>query len=363
MAQLLGISDTAQTGAVGFSPPAGVGRFGPLAGGFGPAAVRFSPPTDRLSPAADVLGKADAALGPQLAGLLWSEKFRTLVESQLEESRGFERQSNLVLLAGTIPQDSTRAALAKLLRKRWNDGPRALEAAGLTNRVITDPGLLVLIKMFPRKETKTANRPMAGIPSRGIKPAPRPGVPAGGGKAAETAQKKEQAEQDWMAVSSQMVAAWCAQFHAAALAKAKAASGNVAGDAKPKLPADFTLGADAKVIAAYHVLWPDEAPAEVSDQKPSLLEIHYIRAEEINKPKKALGFYARQAQARVADARTIDKAAWLDGLRTNLQTDRRRSVDVLITRLDNSTNDIAKDDEETDLVVEILTIEIKDPAS
>ena len=29
---------------------------------------------------------------------------------------------------------------------------------------------------------------------------------------------------------------------------------------------------------------------------------------------------------------------------------------MLITRLDNSTDDIAKDDEETDLVVEILTI-------
>ena len=52
------------------------------------AAVRFSPPADRLSPAADVLGKADAALGPQLAGLLWSEKFRTLVESQLESRAG-----------------------------------------------------------------------------------------------------------------------------------------------------------------------------------------------------------------------------------------------------------------------------------
>ena len=63
-------------------------QIGPLAGGFGPAAVRFSPPADRLSPAADVLGKADAALGPQLAGLLWSEKFRTLVESQLESRAG-----------------------------------------------------------------------------------------------------------------------------------------------------------------------------------------------------------------------------------------------------------------------------------
>ena len=35
---------------------------------------------------------------------------------------------------------------------------------------------------------------------------------------------------------------------------------------------------------------------------------------------------------------------------------------MLLTRADNKANDAAKDNEETDLIVQILTIEIMDPA-
>ena len=120
------------------------------------------------------------------------------------------------------------------------------------------------------------------------------------------------------------------------------------------------------MIASCHVIWPDEVPAEMSAHKPSLLEIHYIRAEETGKPRKVLAFYARQAQ--VEHGRTCErstKSAWLDGLRMLPQTGRRRSIDVLMTRSDNQGQpaEMAKDDEETDLIVEILTIEIKDPLS
>ena len=145
--------------------------------------------------------------------------------------------------------------------------------------------------------------------------------------------------------------------------KAGGESDNPLGNAKPDLPAGFELGSGARVVATYHILWPDEALAKLSDPKPSLLEIYYVRAEETNKPKKAIGLYSRQAQARVADARTIDKTTWFENSRMDPQTDRRRSVDVLITRPDDRTGGATKDDEEADLIVEILTIEIKDPAS
>ena len=82
-----------------------------------------------------------------------------------------------------------------------------------------------------------------------------------------------------------------------------------------------------------------------------------------SKPKKALGYYARQAQVRLSDARSLDNAVWLDGLRVVPQTDRRRSIDVFVSRPGNQAADLMQDDMEADLVVEVLTIEIKDPAA
>ncbi len=56
-----------------------------------------------------------------------------------------------------------------------------------------------------------------------------------------------------------------------------------------------------------------------------------------------------------------NKADWLDGVRMVPQTDQRRSIDVIISRSDNQAGDTTKDNEPTDLIVEILTIQIKDP--
>jgi hypothetical protein len=273
-----------------------------------------------------------------------------------------------VLLAGTIPHDSTRAALARVLRKYSSEGPKPLEAAGWPERIITDPGLVVLVKSLPRRETKPAKAPAGGQP-RVAGPA-RSGS-AAAAKAAEAAkqaaQKKEQkerAEQDWLAVSSKLVAVWCKRLHAAAAVKEKAAgeAARPVGEAAPKLPDDFELDAGAKVVAAYHALWPDEAPPAMLQQEPSPLEVHYVRVEETKKPKTAIGFYSRQAQAKPSDIRTIDNGVWIDSLRPVSQNDRRRSLDVLITRTVRKAGDLSKDEEETELVVDILIIEIKDPA-
>jgi hypothetical protein len=308
--------------------------------------------------AAGGAGRSDH-LAIELAKALWSEKFRSSVESQFGESRPLDKQSSLAVLACTIPQDSTRAALLKLLRKHAIEGPKSLETAGLPDRVLSDPGLLVLVKMLPRRDTKPVNRTSAGA-ARG-KPGRQPAT--GAGKTNEAAQKKEAAEKDWMSFSSKLVAAWCKHLFAAATAKEKAAieASSPAPNTTIKLPADFALGEGARVIAAYHVLWPDEAPPELAEQKLGLLDVYYFRIEETNRPKRAIGFYGRQAQARVSDARTIDRATWLDGARTDTQTDRRRSVDVLISRADAAAPDNAKDDKEADLMIELLIITIKNP--
>ena len=134
-----------------------------------------------------------------------------------------------------------------------------------------------------------------------------------------------------MAFSSKLVTAWCARLQAASQArdKTEAEAGNPSSSVAPKLPSEFEMGNGAKVLTAYHLVWPAEVPAEMTDSKPSPLEIYYIRMEETSKPKKAVAYYARQLQVKTSDVRKTDnsKADWLDSIRVLSQTNHRRSVE------------------------------------
>jgi hypothetical protein len=319
----------------------------------------------------------DPEFKPRLAAQLWSETFRTAFDAQLEDLRSFEKQSPAVVLGSTIPQDSTRLALNKALRKHWTDGPKTLETAGWLEPTITDPGLLVLVKLNRGKVTLTAPKPPGAAP-----PAPPPGP--GGASSKRDAilaerQKKDQMNQDWLAVSAKLMTTWCRRLHATVVAREKAAaeSGKPIAAAPTKIGGDFALADNAKVLVAYHILWPEELPPALSKEKTSLLEVHYIRAEESAKMKKAITWYSNQARSKPADARSLDKSVWIDSPRpTASQADRRRSLDVLITRAADKTDsgradpskiELYKSDakadakeEEADLIVEVLSIEIKD---
>lgn len=294
-------------------------------------------------------------LAQRIANGLWSKQFRALLEPKLKPSKldTLDKRPKLLLLAGTIPQDSTRSALYRLFRKHWDQGPKALETAGLDEKVIADPGLLTVIKMLPRRDHKTKTRGAA----RGIRPG------GGGSKLIEDARKKQETEQEWWDFSYKMVGSWCKRFHAAAQARAKAAEENDSvAEAPLKLPKGFALGRNARVIASYHLSWPDAAPSKIAHLNPGYLEVYYIRVEEMNTPRKATAFYSRKADLRSADARTVDKTTWLDNVRIGSDKGRRRSLDVLITPPENYVPaDKFKDETDTDLVIEILVVEIKDP--
>jgi hypothetical protein len=305
-------------------------------------------------------------LGSQLAGQLWSDNFRKLVEPQLNELRTLDKQPELMVLAATIPADSTRAILAKLLHKRWADGPKALETAGLVDRAITDPGLLPIIKtQCKRKESPSTPKATDAARRGGRGPAP---APAGGGGKNEALQKQEQAKQDWMDVSAKLVSGWCKRLGTVESNKdAGDAADKPSDDAgKANLPSGFELPSGAKVVASHHVLLPGAAPAGFSQVQPSGLEIYYVRAEESAKPKKATAYYCRQALARASDARTFEGKTWIESPRLATQKDRIRSVDVLIARpgaaavAPEQSKGVVED--EVDLTVEILIIEIKDPS-
>jgi hypothetical protein len=196
------------------------------------------------------------------------------------------------------------------------------------------------------------------------------------GSRGETASKIQEAEEDWMEMSAALVRGWCKQLSAVAAAKPK--SGTLA---KPPggAEADQLLAHGANVVASYRVSLPNEAPAGFSKAACNVLELSYVRAEESNKLKKAISYYRGQVQGRTAGTQigrrvsgVIGETVWIDSLRPGSQKDRRRSVDVLITRpqssrgagesrgRDNAVK--AGDDYETDLIVEVLSIEIKDPS-
>ena len=313
-------------------------------------------------------GNVSGAPGPDLsfqaAQLLWSEKFGSSLIARLAEGHSLEKQADIVLLAATIPQDTVRVALAKTLRKRWIEGPAILGTGDIANKTVTDPALVVLLKMFPRKgEAKPGLRAPAAR-SRPGRPPPGGGVAAG----KNALEKKEQADKDWTTFLSKLVSGWCARLQAAALArdKAEAEAGTLAtGAAARKLPPEFEVPHGAKVVTAYHLLWPADVSAEMAAARPSPLEVYCLRVEETNKPKKAIGYYARQFQVKPSDVRKTDnnKTDWLDAARTLVSNNHRRSVDVLLTRPDSKGTDAAADNEETDLVVDILIVEIKDPTT
>ncbi len=303
---------------------------------------------------------------------LWSKQCREAWEPRLRRVSTLEKQPYCVLLGATIPCDSTRAVLLRTLKSHWSEGPKALETAGILDRVCTDPGLLVTLKSNPRREAKSARS--GG--RQGLA-----GSSGGGPKFPESLQKKVQAEQDWMELSSKLVAAWCKRLSAAAEAKVKHAptgantkarddhspEGNrqddEAGKAASedvKLPAGFAMHPDAHVSAQFHLHWPASAPAELAKLKLDWLDVHYVRAVQRAKPKKATAYYARQAQAKPSDIRAIEKVTWIDVLRIGSEKDRKRSVDVRITRED-AGGEKTDADAETALTIEVLMIEVKDP--
>lgn len=369
MARYLDIPDKFKQSTSGVGVPGmHAGRPGRLIGGFDIPGDRLTGPGRVPSPPAGLSTKPGGKVGvgedepneenpaPRVAAGLWSQGFLALLEPKLTTRAldSLDKKPKLVMLAGTIPQDSTRALLNTLLRKRWSEGPKALETAGLTGNVVTDPGLLTLIKMLERRDPKTSTRGT-----------PRATRPTGGtlNKRIEEAQKKQQTAEEWMDLSSKMVAVWCNRFHAVTQARQEAAEDSETDSSAPlKLPKGFELSRNARVTASFHLVWPDEAPPEIAKLNPGWLEVYYVRVEEVNKLRKATAYYSRQADLRSSDARTIDKSTWFDNVRIGSQKDRRRSLDVLITPPENYVPaDNPRNEDETDLIIEILSVEIKYP--
>lgn len=291
----------------------------------------------------------EANPAPQIVAQLWSPEFRKLLMPQLT-STVLERQVQLLSLSATIPDEAFRANLNKIIKKRWSEGPAMLKHAKLTEQVI-DPGLLVAIKLGGyRRESDTVTRlPAAGTSRSGNQNRSGPAAPR-----SDEIVKKQKAEQEWMTYSAELVDWLRKQFAAAADAK----SGS---DPEAKLPEGLKLSDGAKVKAAHHIVWPDDAPPELAKLDLGPMEVYYVRAEESNRVKKLTGVYHRKLSLRISDVRLFNKMIWMDSMQMKTRKGWRRSVDLLITRTTGGVDSPMANNDEADFIIEILVIETKDP--
>ncbi len=300
LGRYLGVPDQFQVGTGGFGvpagpPPAPTDRFGPLPGGPqrpgpmpGPGLPSPSPlPGPGTAPPGGQTPKpAEVDLAAELAGQLWTKEFRATFESELGKS-SLDKQAQLLLLAATIPQDSTRALLVKALNKRAvNEEPTALKTAGFVDKAVTDPALLVPLKMLPWKDLKPG----------------RAGATVDKSKLPEAKRKEQECKEKWRDFSQEMAEGWCKRLYAAAQARDEKQRASGEPDkgvtaVESRLPPGFRFRVNT-IKASYRLKWPDEAPPELVKLNPGLLSVYYIRVEENAKPKKTAEFYSGQAGAR-----------------------------------------------------------------
>ena len=328
----------------------------------------------------------DPDLPYRLARQLWGSQMAKLLENRLNGIGSLEGNAQLVLLASTVPVDSTRATLHQMLKRNWQDGPNALESAGLLDDVVSDPGFLTLVKMLPRKSPepeagpgrptgrtrtgRSGTRPdrmssdemdmgpsmprdqeeeYSGPPGRMMPGARRPG------QARPEAKGPEEA---WMFTSEDLVRVLSERFLAAGRAGAGAAPPQPEGEEPPHgLP--FELRDDAMVVGEYHLDWPGEVGDKLSGVPLGGLRIHYVRAEQTAKLSTMESYYKRQLGSH--EIRPVQNGTWLDSVYPVPDTDWKRSIDVMCTATVPAGEEFDKK-AEVPVTMDVLCIDIKDPA-
>jgi hypothetical protein len=313
----------------------------------------------------------DYERGAYLAKLLWAEPLKGLMSARLGDVTSLEKSASDVVLASTLPLDSIHAAMFKMLKKRAGDGPKKLEETGWNEKVLTDPGLLVLIKLLPRspavKKAAVAGAAAttSSTPQRGGRYSPTGSQTS----ATEAAQKKAQAELDWLTTLSKMVDFWSKRFTDAGLAQKKAElRGEKVLEQRPtrldefEIPQDAKNLKDVKIIAAYQLNWPDKAPADLGKIKLAGLKIQFFRLQLNGMLHKTMAAF--KLLAKGGDVHDLSNGQWLELIKNGSQPGTKRSLDIMVISSDKQPVDFTQKVEESiKLEVDILAIEITDPGT
>jgi len=315
----------------------------------------------------------DVAL--QVAPKLWSSSLINFVDSRLMQARSLKDNPREILLAATLPLDTTRTRLASLFRANLDNGPEPLTALGFGNNLFVDPGLVVVLKSLPREDipkpsTPTPStrspmrRPPRGQPGQpgtgpypgaeGNQPYSSPTGPYGSGTTSGQMQVSLTPKMRWMLMSESLGRSICKKLKEAGDRLATLDPTSLDAVTQKRPPEFQTLHHNSAVIAEYHLDWPNsQLKQELPNVQFDPMRVHYIRLESHSNPNVVAGFYRRKLSS--LNQRTIADGIWLDGLQT--LTDgkpRRQSLDIFIT---HDAGEIGPQDQ-VDVVVELLSVEI-----
>jgi hypothetical protein len=363
-----GMPSSSATPGYASGPPPGYGSGPPgystgAPPGYGgvPSGYGGSPsPTAGTTPTSATIEKlSDVERGVKLAKTLWTSQLVEKLTEQLDEARSLEKSAPSIVLASAFPIDSLRGTMIKMMKKRQIDGPAALATTGWSDRVLNDPGTLVLVKMLNRREKKLPRGAGSTGPGPGYG-----GTPPGGTSGTMTkAEATKKAEADWYEESKKLVGLWCNRFEAAAQAQRKAVKKNAPiGEPAPTKLDDFEIPKekDTEIEDAYQLNWPDKAPPGLAEAKPGAIKIQYFRLTQTGMLKKTAMSYKKVLKN--AEWHDTEQGIWADvAPKTTGPSAPRRSLDVLITKADKSPYDPTVKEEPTDLEIHILAIEIADP--
>jgi hypothetical protein len=154
------------------------------------------------------------------------------------------------------------------------------------------------------------------------------------------------------------------------------------GSAPASQQPPLEIAPDAKITAQFTFEWPTDKAKQMTGIPLDPMKIQYVRLEQTGKPKTVLGYYRRKMNSPVIHELGAD--VWAESFRTIPKTDRKLSVDVLISSPQLAGAQAAGpmqpqpegtaqpgftlggappvEPEEVDLVIEILSLEVKDPA-
>jgi hypothetical protein len=128
------------------------------------------------------------------------------------------------------------------------------------------------------------------------------------------------------------------------------------------VPVPFTLRPGEQITKEFHLRWPDDLPSNLTAAVSEPLILHYVELEATDDINRATTYY-RGALAKgtgtkaVSATHDIADGKWVDILQHDLNGQRTRSLDVLITR--KPADGDAKRSRLEELTIQVLMVEVE----
>jgi len=316
----------------------------------------FGLPSERSASGADPAGpfpSADPDWLDHMVRLLWNDRMVAVLSSRQVAMTSLDRSPTTILLAATIPTTEARSRLARTLARHWEENPNALKSAGWTKTLLSEPGMLAVLKTVRGSRSSPDRGDAKRVAILGRLTAKRADSATGVSQVREPPAKSDDA---WLAVEEALVREYCRRFLVAGLVQDRARRDLARADA-PKTagpPPAIALHPEASVLTSYRVQWPRTRDEKLADATRDVMEVSYVRVEEMAIPRAVLAHYQRTVKP--FQLHPLADGVWLETLLPADGEGRCRSIDVVLTRANPKSE--TPPDKPQELTVEILVVNI-----